>query len=70
MLLAREFQSVRPNAHGEKPLDEAIARYQSDPRIVVHLMPLPSGRSTAAGAGSSQVDEEEPKEKEEAWETL
>ena len=63
MLLAREFQSVRPNAHGEKPLDEAIARYQSDPRIVVHLMPLPSGRSTAAGTGSSQVDEEEPKKK-------
>ena len=63
MLLAREFQSVRPNAHGEKPLDEAIARYQSDPRIVVHLMPLPSGRPTAAGAGSSQVDEEEPKKK-------
>ena len=33
-LLAREFQSVRPTVHGEKPLDAAITRLQSDPRIV------------------------------------
>ena len=48
MLLAREFQSVRPTAHGDKPLDAAILRLQSDPRIVVHLMPLPAGRAAAS----------------------
>lgn len=63
MLLAREFQSVRPNAHGDKPLDEAITRYQSDPRIVVHLMPQPAGRQPAHDASSSLVDDPNPKKK-------
>ena len=37
-MLAREFRSVRPDAHG-------------DPRIVVHLMPQPLARSTISEAG-------------------
>ncbi len=47
-MLAREVHSVRPDAHGAKPLDLAIEKLQSDPRIVVHLMPQPLARSSAS----------------------
>lgn len=32
-MLARECHSVKPDAHGAKPLDQIIERLQSDPRI-------------------------------------
>ena len=47
-LLAREHHTVKPDAHGEKPLDIAISRMQHDPRIIIHLMPQPIGRQGAA----------------------
>lgn len=34
-LLAREYHSVKPDAHGGKPLDAAITRIQHDPGIIV-----------------------------------
>ena len=43
-LLAREHHTVKPTAHGDKPLDLAISRMQHDPRIIVHLMPEPVWR--------------------------
>ena len=46
-LLAREHHSVKPDAHGNKPLDAAISQMQYDPRIIVHLMPQPVGRQPA-----------------------
>ena len=61
--LAREFQSVRPNVHGEKPLDAAINRLQSDPRIVVHLMPLPSSRSSPSDLTLADPPNPDPKKK-------
>ena len=45
-LLARNHHTVKPDAHGDKPLDAAITRMQHDPRIIVHLMPQPAGRSS------------------------
>ena len=62
-LLAREFQSVRPNAHGEKPLDAAINRLQSDPRIVVHLMQLPSSRPSPSDVTLADPANPDPKKK-------
>ena len=62
-LLAREIQSVRPNVHGEKPLDAAINRLQSDPRIVVHLMPLPSSRPSASDLTLADPPNPDPKKK-------
>ena len=47
---AGEIHSVRPDAHGAKPLDQAIDRLQSDPRIVVHLMLQLLARSSASVA--------------------
>lgn len=37
---------MKPDAHGDKPLNAAIARMQHDPRIIVHLMPEPAGRQS------------------------
>ena len=62
-LFAREFQSVRPTVHGEKPLDAAITRLQSDPRIVVHLMPLPAGRVAAADTNPADANPDPKKKK-------
>ena len=66
-MLAREFHSVRPDAHGLKPLDHAIERLQSDPRIVVHLMPQPIGRSSTpiveGPEKPDRPDKPEPKKK-------
>ena len=62
-LLAREFQSVRPNVHGEKPLDAAINRLQSDPRIIVHLMQLPSSRPSPSDVTLADPANPEPKKK-------
>ena len=53
-LLAREYHSVKPDAHGDKPLDAAITRMQHDPRIIVLLMPQPAGR--AASSSTADVD--------------
>ena len=60
-LLPREFQSVRPNVHGEKPLDAAINRLQSDPRIVVHLMQLPSSRPSPSDVTLADPANPDPK---------
>ena len=53
-LLAREYHSVKPDAHGDKPLDAAITRMQHDPRIIVLLMPQPAGRQ--ASSSTTDVD--------------
>ena len=53
-LLAREYHSVKPDAHGDKPLDAAITRMQHDPRIIVLLMPQPAGRQ--ASSSTADVD--------------
>ena len=45
-LLAREHHTVKPDAHGNKPLDGATSRLQQDPRIIVFLMPQPAGRQS------------------------
>ena len=49
-LLAREHHTVKPDAHGNKPLDAAILHMQHDPRIIVYLMPQPVGRHPAPDA--------------------
>ena len=63
-MLAREIHSVRPDAHGAKALDQAVERLQSDPRIVVHLMPQPLARSSASGGDRpDKPDQPDPKKK-------
>ena len=60
-MLARECRSVKPDAHGAKPLDLMMERLQSDPRIVVHLMPQPIGRSSGSEGGGRKNEQDSDK---------
>ena len=60
-LLAREHHSVKPDAHGNKPLDGAISQMQHDPRIIVYLMPQPVGRQPVPDADPNKVKQPKPK---------
>ena len=60
-MLARECKSVKPDAHGAKPLDLMMERLQSDPRIVVHLMPQPIGRGSGSDGGAKKNDHDADK---------
>ena len=60
-LLAREHHSVKPDAHGNKPLDAAISLMQHDPRIIVHLMPQPIGRQPGPDADPKLKPPKPPK---------
>ena len=62
-LLAREHHTVKPNAHGDKPLDLAISRLQHDPRIIVYLMPQPIGRHGATQSELKVLDDPKPKKR-------
>lgn len=64
-ILAREHFTVKPNAHGDKPLDQAIEKLRSDPRVVMHLMAL-LGRSLPAekpSSSASAANRVQPKKK-------
>ena len=60
-LLAREHHSVKPDAHGNKPLDAAISQMQHNPRIIVHRMPQPIGRQPAPDADPKLKPPKPPK---------
>ena len=60
-LLTKKHHSVKPDAHGNKPLDAAISRMQHDPRIIVHLMPQPVGEHPAPDADPKVKPPKPPK---------
>ena len=59
-LLAMEHHSVKPDAHGNKPLDGAISQMQHDPRIIVYLMPQPVGRQPVPDADPNKLKPPKP----------
>ena len=48
LLASKEVSQVRPEAGGRMQVDEAILRLKTDPRITMHLLPLPRGMASAA----------------------
>ena len=36
-ILAREVETIQPDTVGNRPLDEAITRLKTDPRVTMHL---------------------------------
>ena len=58
---SREHHTVKPDAHGNKPLDATILQMQHDPRIIVFLMPQPIGRQTVSDADPKLKPPKPPK---------
>eukprot|EP00435_Cladocopium_sp_Y103_P033307 s2858_g8.t1 len=40
-ILAREAEMVKPDATGKRPLDEAVEKLMTDPRVTMHMLSLP-----------------------------
>ena len=45
---SKEVSQVRPDDGGRMQVDEAIVPLKTDPRITMHLLPLPRGMASAA----------------------
>ena len=56
LLIAKEVTQVRADSTGKMPVDEAMKKLRHDPRVVMHLLPLPKGQSGSA----APVDDAEP----------
>ena len=48
-ILARDVESVKPNANGDRPLDAAVEKLMCDPRVTMHMLSLPN-RAPAASS--------------------
>ena len=48
-ILARDVESVKPNANGDRPLDAAVEKLICDPRVTMHMLSLPN-RAPAASS--------------------
>ena len=47
-ILARDVESVKPNANGDRPLDAAVEKLMCDPRVTMHMLSLPNRAPTAS----------------------
>ncbi|CAE7276646.1 unnamed protein product [Symbiodinium pilosum] len=56
LLIAKEVSQVRADSTGKMPVGEAVQKLRHDPRVVMHLLPLPKGQSSSA----VPVNEAEP----------
>ena len=48
LLISKEVSQVKALASGVLPVDEALNRLRTDPRVTMHLLPLPKGFSAGA----------------------
>ena len=48
LLISKEIPQVKALPSGVLPVDEALNRLRTDPRITMHLLPLPKGMTAAA----------------------
>ena len=56
-ILARDIESVKPDANGHRPLDAAFEKLMCDPRVTMHMLSMPSKApsSSALTATPEQV---------------
>ena len=53
-IMANEIKgSLRPSSTGTLPMDEAMKQLRVDPRVTMHLLPLPKSRPSGSEKGSS-----------------
>ncbi|CAL1149732.1 unnamed protein product [Cladocopium goreaui] len=62
-ILAREVESIQPDGVGNRPLDEHITRLKTDPRVTMHLLPLPTKAHSVEASNASKPDAGKPKAK-------
>ena len=56
-IMANEIKgTLRPDPAGKMPMDEAMKLLRVDPRVTMHLLPLPKGRSSNDKRGLDDVD--------------
>ena len=61
-ILAREVETIQPDALGHRPLDDAILRLKTDPRVTMHLLPLPT-KAHSVEAAKPQGSAPKPKQR-------
>ena len=62
-ILAREVETIQPDTVGNRPLDEAITRLKTDPRVTMHLLPLPTKAHSVEASNAAKPDNARPKPK-------
>ena len=62
-ILAREVETIQPDATGVRPLDDAITRLKTDPRVTMHLLPLPTKAHSVEAANPNKPSNPGPKAK-------
>ena len=62
-ILAREVEPIQPDGVGNRPLDEHITRLKTDPRVTMHLLPLPTKAHSVEASNASKPDAGKPKAK-------
>lgn len=56
-LLSRECDAIQPLTDGTKPLDGKITELRTDPRVTMHLLPIPNVNKMSTGPASSSKGE-------------
>ncbi|CAL1165705.1 unnamed protein product, partial [Cladocopium goreaui] len=62
-ILAREVESIQPDGVGNRPLDDQITKLKTDPRVTMHLLPLPTKAHSVEASNASKPDAGKPKAK-------
>ena len=52
-ILARDVESVKPDANGNRPWDAAVDKLICDPRVTMHMLSMPNKATAAASTTTS-----------------